>query len=64
MDVVFHLKSAKVEAIHDNEFLAETIVLWQYVVTLAGLTVGLIGHFNSLSEAEACIEFSEKVHNG
>lgn len=52
MDVVFHLEATEIVAVHDDELTAAAMMLGHDVITLAGLTMSLIGHFDCLAEAK------------
>lgn len=62
MNIVFHLEATEVVAVHYDELLAAAVVLGHDVVALAGLTVSLFGHLDSLTESEARFEFSKDIH--
>lgn len=62
MNVVFHLEATEVVAVHYYEFLSAAMMLGHDVVTLAALTVSLIGHLDSLTQSEARFEFSKDIH--
>lgn len=63
MDIVFEFEATEVVSVHYDEPLSTTVVLGHDVVAFAGLTVGLIGHLDSLSKSEAGFEFSKDIHN-